>query len=124
MTHTSEHDKNPRLFTWAVAENKQPIKPAKQPLRCSESEMDLLTFATEFQRAVRAVEESSAVSVLKRVLESKELSQVNRVMHNTIQIFNNSELAAALKQVQELQQCLGQSIADELRVMTNDYRHQ
>ena len=97
---------------------RQPIRIKKQPVRCSKSEMDLLTFVTEFQRAIRAVEESSAISVLKRVLESKELLQVNRVVHNTIQTFNNSELASELNRVQHLTR----SIAHEFRGITNDCR--
>ena len=111
-------------FNGPAVPYRQPTQNKKQPARCSKSEMDLLMFVTEVQRAIRAVEESSAVSALKRVLESEELSQINRAVHNTILHLNNSELATGLKKAHYMHQYFTQSIADQLRVTANDYRHQ
>ena len=121
MTFTANHDCSAQSqhFNGPDAEYKQPIRVTKQPVRCSKSEMDLLTVATEFQRAIRAVEESSAVLVLKRMFENTALPQIARVAYHVTQQIDNSELASELNRVQHF----SQSVADELRCITNDYRH-
>ena len=63
--------------------------------------------------------ESSTVTVLERLVGNTTLSQIDRVVYATIQHLNNSELAAGMKQVQDVMQ----SIGNEFRGVINEYRH-
>ena len=125
MTHTADHDcvAQAQHMNGVDVEYREPAKPTRRPFLSGKELMDLFMRLSESQRATRAAEQTSTVTVLDKLIENTDLAYLDSAVHNMAQAFNDSELAAGLKRVHYAHQYLVQSIADEFRVTSTGHRH-